>query len=98
MVAPWAQGAWLLLAESLPAAEKKAEPLLLRLDPVTRTKVVMALLGIVLAGLGLVALAWLGGRRLRQLAGKSFPATRTGEEQWYRKPLTPPDSNTRGES
>ena len=46
----------------------------------------------------MVALAWLGGRRLRQLAGKSFPATRTGEEQWYRKPLTPPDSNTRGES
>jgi hypothetical protein len=97
MVAPWAQLDGVALVPVWLAAEKQAEPLLTRLDPATRAKVLMALLGLVLVGLSLVALAWLGGRRLRQVASKSLPPTQPNEDRWYRKPLVPPEIEHRGD-
>jgi len=79
----------------LAAGEAKAEPLLLRLDPERRAKVLMALLGVVLVGVALVALAIVGGRRLRQIAAKPAPPTRRREDEWYRKPLNPDQPNSR---
>lgn len=97
MVAP---AAWQLGVALLPAwlaAEKQSEPLLTRLDPATRAKVLMALLGLVLVGLSLVALAWWGGRRVRQVASKPLPPTQPNEDRWYRKPLVAPETNPRDE-
>jgi hypothetical protein len=49
-------------------AQQSAEPVLERLDPPRRAAVVMALLGIVLTGLLLVAIAMLGANWARRLA------------------------------
>ena len=76
------------------AVDKQAEPLLVRLDPERRAKVLMSLVGVVLAGLGLMALAWLGGRRLRRITRKPLPPTPRAEDDWYRKPLLPPDTQS----
>jgi hypothetical protein len=97
MVTPRAWSPCSVLLPAWWAAEKQAEPLLKRLDPETRAKVFMALLALVLVGLGLVALAWLGGRRLRHLAHKPLPPTSSGENRWYRKPLAPPDASRGGD-
>ena len=74
------------------AATQQAEPLLMRLDPASRAKVLMALMALLLAGVALVALAWLGGRRLRRIASTRLPKTRPHEDGWYRKPLVPDES------
>ena len=49
-------------------AQQTAEPVLERLDPPRRAAVVMALLGLVLTGLLLVAIAMLGANWVRRLA------------------------------
>ena len=77
------------VAGLLAAAEQKSEPLLVRLDPESRAKVLMSLLALVLVGVGLVALVWLGGRHLRRIARQRLVPTREHEDDWYRKPLVP---------
>jgi hypothetical protein len=72
---------WLL------AADEKARPLWERLDPVSRTRVVMALLGLVLVGVALVLVTILAGRRLRRIARHRPGKTAAHEDDWYRKPL-----------
>ena len=74
------------------AAAEQAETMLMRLDPANRAKVLMALLALVLVGLGLVAFAWIGGRRLRRVIKQPLKPMRRLEDQWYRKPLAPQDS------
>jgi hypothetical protein len=74
------------------AAAEQAEPLLMRLDPANRAKVLMALLALVLVGMGLVALAWIGGRRLRRVIKQPLKPVRRLEDHWYRKPLSSQDS------
>jgi hypothetical protein len=84
---------WLSLGQGLvAAANDAARPLIFRLDPELRAKVVMALLAIILVGGLLVAIAVLGGRRARRLArDRAQPGTTHGDA-WYQKPLSPPDS------
>ena len=82
-------GAWTTGGAALLAANEKAQPLLLRLDPESRTKVVMALLGLVLVGVGLVALTMMAGRQVLRIARTSHGPTQRREEEWYRKPLVP---------
>jgi hypothetical protein len=90
LLSPWASARW--SADWLLAAEEKqAAPLLMRLDPAVRAKVLMALLGLVLVGLLLVAMAWLGGRHLRRIARKAPTPPVDHRDDWYRKPLTPGD-------
>ena len=76
------------------AAAEPAETMLMRLDPADRAKVLMALLALVLVGLALVALAWLGGRRLRWIIRQPLRPVRRLEDAWYRKPLAPKESQT----
>jgi hypothetical protein len=88
----WAAPASRLLA----AADEKAEPLLMRLDPVSRAKVIMSLLALVLVGIALVAMAWLGARHLRRIARKPLRPTVEHEDDWYRKPLIPNEPQSPG--
>ena len=66
------------------------QSLLMRLEPANRAKVLMALLALVLVGLGLIALAWLGARHLRRIARLRSGPTSPRTEDWYHKPLVPP--------
>lgn len=77
-----------LLRLSLLAAEGEgAQPLLNKLDPVLRTQVLMALLGLLLIGLLLVLMVLIGGRYVRRLARQRPGATASPADDWYRKPL-----------
>jgi hypothetical protein len=75
-------------------ATENAEPLLMRLTPQNRSLVLMALLGLLLVGAGLIALAVIGGRHvLREARRKPSPTPRL-EDGWYRKPLVPRDGDS----
>ena len=67
-------------------AEEAAQPLIERLDPPRRAAVVMALLGIVLTGVTLVACVMIGGRWVRRLARRGVRRTSAdvmpGRERW----------------
>ena len=73
------------------AADKNA-PLITQLDPPSRTKVIMALVGFTLLGMALLSLVVLLGRRARRLARQSQGKTHTGHDDWFRKPLARDDS------
>ena len=76
---------------------EQQEPLLNRLDPLMRGIAVMALVGLVIAGLALMGLTWLGGRRVRRLA-RSRPAARDRElSDWDRKQPAIRDNGDSGE-
>lgn len=55
-------------APLLLAADDAAEPLIEQLDPPRRVAVLMAILGLVLLGIALVACIMIGGRWVRRLA------------------------------
>jgi CubicO group peptidase (beta-lactamase class C family) len=73
--------------QAVAAADANAPPLLRQLDPRQRARVLMALLGIVLAGVGLIVLAILGGRYVLRLARKRIGPTPPEEDRWYRKSM-----------
>ena len=54
----------------------------------------MALLGVVLAGLAIVALTVLLGRHFLRAARKPARSTPRHEDEWFRKPLAPRDPTT----
>jgi hypothetical protein len=87
----WLTNASHLWPPVLVAAEAEKRILLMRLDPANRAKVIMSLLALVLVGIGLIALAWLGARRLRRIARTRHAASSPHEDAWYQKPLAPPD-------
>lgn len=58
------------------AAAARAEPLIERLDPPRRAAVLMAILGLVLLGLALVACVMIGGRWMRRVARHRLGHTR----------------------
>ena len=68
VASPW-------LVPALLAAEESAEPLIERLDPPRRAAVLMAILGLVLLGLTLVACVMIGGRWVRRLAREQHGRT-----------------------
>src|SRR4051812_49115004 len=78
----------------LAAAEADKRMLLMRLDPENRAKVLMSLLALVLVGIGLIALAWLGARRMRRVARTRHAPSSAHEDAWYQKPLATPDVPT----
>jgi hypothetical protein len=67
--------------------------MLQQLDPVTRARVLMALLGLVILGTALMLLAWLGARMVRRYQQRSFTPDRTeqaagqNEDDWWKKRL-----------
>jgi hypothetical protein len=88
---------WRIMAAAsvrLAWAAEQTEPLLMRLTPQNRSIVLLALLGLLLVGAGLIALAILGGRHvLREARKKPVPTSRL-EDGWYRKPLIPRDGES----
>lgn len=81
-------------------AERLA-PLLERLDPVTRTKLLMALLGLVLLGITMIACVMIGGRWVRRLAQhQPRSATIEKESKWgtTSKATAPPFTNSTGDT
>lgn len=83
----------LLLAE----APTPVKPVLERLDPARRAKVLAAIAGLVILGLGLMALAWLGAKATRRymnrepvLREKPPAGTPVREKDWTEKPLGSP--------
>jgi hypothetical protein len=84
-----------------------AQTMLERLDPPTRASVLMALLGLMILGFGLMLLAWLGARFTRRYRKGRAPArSREGvpqrqEDAWWKKPVsgdlhTPPRDDENG--
>jgi hypothetical protein len=65
-----------------------------RLDPVTRTRVLSALLGLVILAVSLMLLAWMGARVARRYRKRTLRKTsssdtqRRAEDTWWKKPLT----------
>lgn len=81
----WAEAApWLLAADV-------DEPLIRRLDADQRAMLVMALFGISLVGIMLIALISAGGRYVRQQSRRSIGPSRMAKDKWYDKPLVPQD-------
>jgi len=87
--------ATILLVALLPvllAADGDEQLPIERLDPQTRGRVVLALVGLVLLVPTVVVLVWLGGRMARRYANRK---PRIGDadsgKQWYEKPLVPKD-------
>jgi hypothetical protein len=73
-------------------AVEPAEPLLKQLDPPRRAAVLMAILGLVLLGIVLVACVMIGGRWVRHLARHEHGPTKNTthvENQRLRKALEP---------
>jgi len=57
------------------------------IEPMLRAKLMMALLALVVLGLGLMTMIILGGRYARRVARTPLPPSRVHEDRWYSKPL-----------
>jgi hypothetical protein len=53
------------------------------IDPATRAKLMMALLGLVILGIGLMLLAMVGGRMVRRMTRDSKPPGGQIADRWY---------------
>lgn len=83
----------LLLMQSAAAAEEKL-PLIKRLDPQRRAIVLASLAGLVIMGVGMLLLTWLGARVTRRyMHGTSYfrPTPRPDKSDWSPQPLKPGD-------
>ena len=91
----WSMLGGLLLAAAFPwpleaqaPATKKS-----RIEGAAKVRMLSALAALVLLGLGMMALVWLGARitqRYRHSTPYFRPTPRPGEHDWARKPLVPP--------
>ncbi len=61
--------------------------------PLVRAKMLMALLALVVLGIGFVAAVILGGWMVRRLARQPVPPSRVVDDAWYAKPLVPPPTD-----
>lgn len=64
------------------------------IEPMLRAKLMMALLALVVLGLGLMTMIILGGRYARRVARTPLPPSRTHEDRWYAKPLNDSETET----
>jgi len=81
-------------------AQTQAEqPLILRLEPKDRVKVLAALAAIIVLGLGLILFAWWGARVTRRYMNSATSASRrkrtttVREDDWATKPLYSADDD-----
>jgi hypothetical protein len=63
-------------------AQERAQPLLERLDPPQRTIVIMAVLGLVLTGLMLVAGTMIGAHWVRRMARQKPRSNQSSSDSW----------------
>ena len=92
-------GSWAKLATwgaALLAAEEQ-QPLLKRLDPATRAKVLAALAALLILGFTMMVLVWLGGRFTRRYINldsrRRDERTPLNPDDWAGKPLAGEDSD-----
>lgn len=85
------------MAEHVAASPALLAELIDRLPPVTKARLLLALLGIVLLGLAMVLMVILGGRYVRRLSRAQVAPSKPEQEAWFRKPLDPPPT-TRDDS
>lgn len=80
-----------LLLQAVPLAIVWAEGAAPRrtLPQTTYARLMLALIGLVILGAGLMLLTWLGGRYVRKLARHSVPTRHHDDDTWYQKPLIP---------
>lgn len=71
-------------------AQEAAQPLIRRLPPEARARVVMAILGLVIVAGALVALIVMIGRQYRRRARLGYRPIRPRPDEWAEKPLAPP--------
>lgn len=89
---------WLFAAQSLCADVLPVdESVLQRMDPPRRAKVLAAIAGLIILGLGMMLLAWLGAKATRRYMNREpilrqRPPTSTPvrEKDWAEKPLGRP--------
>jgi hypothetical protein len=67
-------------------AAEEAEPPLKQLDPQSRAGVLLALAGLVILGLGMIALVWLGAQHVRRLARQRPIERLRDESNWTAAP------------
>jgi hypothetical protein len=72
---------------------QQAEPLIRRLDPQTRAKVLAALAALVILGMAMVLLVWLGARATRRYMNSGRAASSVkphgSPDDWADKPIVP---------
>ena len=73
---------------------QQTEPLIRRLPPEKRAMVLAALAGLIILGLAMIVLVWLGGRATRRYMGiEAKPRRREPQinpDDWTHKPIVPP--------
>ena len=65
--------------------------MVIAIQPVVGVKLMMALLALVVLGIGLMTMIVMGGRYARRIARTPLPPSRVHEDRWYAKPLNPPE-------
>jgi hypothetical protein len=65
------------------------------MPPPLRAKLMLALLAIVVLGIGLVLMIVLAGRAVKRLARHRSPRGTVKDDAWYRKPLEPEAPSSR---
>ena len=77
----------------------ESQTIMEQLDPDTRTELVVTLLSLVLLGFVLMFAAWLGARIVRRYAGlssarvRNLPDSTYTDDDWWQKPLVPPEDD-----
>jgi len=89
----WAPGS--MHSAALPFAAMEQVTILEQLDPETRARLFSVFVGLVVAGIALMAFAWLGARIVRRYAGmtsseSSRSKPMSADDDWWQKPLVPP--------
>lgn len=72
------------------AAVADAAPPVDRADPLTKARLGLALLGIVVLGIGMLIAVMVGGRHVRRLARRRIPPYSARTDDWFKKPLQSP--------
>jgi hypothetical protein len=63
--------------------------MVIAIQPVVGVKLMMALLALVVLGIGLMTMIVMGGRYARRIARTPLSPSRIHEDRWYAKPLNP---------
>jgi hypothetical protein len=71
-----------LLADVPPPPQRLID----KLDPVTRTKLLMVFLGLVILALGMMVMISMGARFVRRLSKDSRQPTPIRHDAWYKRP------------
>lgn len=86
------------MLEAATLLAQQTAPLIRRLDPLSRAKVLAALTALLILGATTILLVWLIGRATRRYMNAGWkppPTTGRDRDDWARKPLLPPADEPR---